>query len=681
MNQLLRIIESVPPLGWVVVGLLLLATVYFIVQSTRDAGTIQRAVDEFLKVVEAAGVCSPEERRLGRSLEVVDRMRAAARQMPPLPAGWWQSIDEAIAPYRHPRRPDGYFLTVSAADLLTEDVVIHSTYHGRLQAAVPGLLTSVGLLGTFLAILVGLAGLDPDPKTETVKGVSGLVASMSGKFATSVAALLLSACYVLFEHRRLNQLRDIRRKLVRRIDSALPRLTLTHVLLDVRAEGLKQTEALGNISSDMAMAFADKFQADLAPEMARQLSASVGERLGPALGTLTDTMGRIGDVVANLEREKQESVVGELRTLIESMEATLRTSLGAMGEEFRAALTGSTRDEFANVARALEGSAGVLQSMNEGFATMQGTLQGLIDESRRTTELQMAAGSERAESLNRLVEGLLVRLNESAAQNATQVQGVLAAAVGDLSSRVTALSEELVEKVGAATAASQAAAADTVRNATESSTRTAEEVAALVEELRSRVADFQQAGAALREAEAFVQRTLEQSGGSLRALHEAASKVDMLATALAGTATNVTRTQEAQLKAAEAARAQLVQLEQMARNHESLLAGYDQSLSNARELFTQLDDNLGATLDLIIDRVQQYNAGVSDNFERIMKEVNHTMPTMGNLLHTATDELREQVEDLGDVLQELRAALGVRAPEGNRLKAAGTGPASKGAGR
>jgi hypothetical protein len=681
MNQIAKIISSVPLLGWIVVGILVLAFVFFVFQSIRDARTIGRAVDEFLKVVDAGGACSPEERRSGRSLEVVDRMRAAAGRLSALPAAWWQSVDEAIAPYRHPRREDGYFLTAGAAELLTDDLVIFSTYHGRLQAAVPGLLTSVGLLGTFLAILVGLAGLEPDKATETVKGVSDLVASMSGKFATSVAALFLSACYVLFEHARLNELRASRRKLVGRIEGVLPRLTLTHVLLDVRADGLKQTEALGNISSDMAMAFADKFQADLAPEMARQLSTSVGERLGPALGTLTETMGRIGDAVGKLEREKQDSVVGELRTLISSMEETLRTSLGAMGEEFRAALTGSTRDEFANVAKALEGSAGVLQSMNEGFATMQGTLQGLIEESRRTTELQMAAGSERAESLNRLVEGLLVRLNESAAQNATQVQGMLAAAVGDLSSRVTSLSEDLVAKVGAATAASQAAAADTIRHATESSTRTAEEVAALVEELRSRVADFQQAGTALREAEAFVQRTLEQSGGSLRALHDAASKVDMLASALAGTATSVTRTQEAQLKAAEAARGQLVQLEQMARHHESLLEGYDHSLSSARDLFTQLDDKLGSTLDLIIDRVQQYNAGVDNNFRVIMQQVNTTMPAMGNLLHTATDELREQVEDLGDVLQELRAALGVRAPEGSRFDDPGTGRGGRASGR
>ena len=678
MNDITKIVNGIPDLGWVVVGFLLLLTAYFVWQSVRESRAIERAIEEFSKVVAAAGDCTPDERRLGRSLEAVDRMRSAAGKLPVLPAAWWQSISDALAPVRNPKREDGYFLTVAAAELLTDDAIILSTYHGRLQAAVPGLLTSVGLLGTFLAILVGLAGLTPNEATETVKGVSGLVASLSGKFATSVAALFLSALYVVYEHARLNGLRVRRRELVRRVEKTLPRLTLTHVLLDVRADGLKQTEALGNISSDMAMAFADRFQSDLAPEMARQLSSSVGERLDPSLAALTEAMNRIGEAVANLERDKQDSVVGELKTLIGSMEETLRSSLGAMGEEFKAALTGSTRDEFSNVAKALEGSAGVLQSMNQGFASMQGTLQGLIEEFRRTTELQMAAGSERAESLNRLVEGLLVRLNESASQNATQVQGVLASAVGDLSRRVTALSEELVEKVSAATAASQSAASDTVRQAAESSTRTAEEVAAIIEELRQRVRDFEQAGMALREAEAFVQRTLEQSGGSLQALNAAASNVEMLAAALAGTATNVTRTQEAQQKAAEAAASQLVSLEKMSTQHDDLLGRYDDALSHARELFTQLDDRLGGTLDLIIDRVQQYNASVEHNFRVIMEQVNGTMPTMGNLLHTATEELKEQIEELSDTLQELRTIVRKRDSDGDN--AGESGPNSRSAG-
>jgi hypothetical protein len=665
METFTRIVRSVPPLGWAVITVLVLVFVYSWWRASQQAGAIRNAVAAWRAALEATGPTSAEERRLGRSLASIDRLRERASSLDELAAGWWRHVDDAIAPYRSARRDDGYFLTALPGELLTEDRVVGAAYDGRMQASVPGLLTSIGLLGTFATILVGLSGLSPDPKTETVKGVSLLVSSLSGKFATSVVALGLSALYVaLIEHRILRSVRAARRALVAALADAIPTLSVSHVLLDMRSESLKQSESLGNISSDMATAFADKFERDLAPVMAQQLAGSVGAELGPALQTLTATMDRVGSAVAALERDKQESVTGELRGLVTSMETTLKSSLEAMGNEFRSALTGSARDEFTNVARALEGSAGVLQSMNDGFSTMQATLQSLIDESRRTTELQMAAGGARAEALNRLVESLLVRLNESASQNATHVQGVLAQVVSDLSGRVTALSDELVAKVGEATAASQAAAADTVRRAGETSIRTTEEVASIVAELRQRVQEFDRAATTLRDAQGFVQRTLEQNGAGLRAMQDAASKVEMLSATLAGAASAVSKTQEAQLRTAETARGQLAHLESMAQQHGELLRQYDGALRHAHDLFAQLDDKLGATLDTILDKVQQYNRGVEQNFQSIMEHVNGTMPTMGNLLHTATDELREQVEELTDVIAELRGAR--RAPAGAR---------------
>jgi hypothetical protein len=110
---------------------------FFVWQSIRESRAIERAIEEFSKVVDAARDCTPDERRVGRSLKGVDRMRAAAAKLPVLPAAWWQSINEALAPVRHPQREDGYLLTVGAAELLKDDTVILPTYHERLQAAVP----------------------------------------------------------------------------------------------------------------------------------------------------------------------------------------------------------------------------------------------------------------------------------------------------------------------------------------------------------------------------------------------------------------------------------------------------------------------------------------------------------------------------------------------------------------
>ena len=105
----------------------------------------------------------------------------------------------------------------------------------------------------------------------------------------------------------------------------------------------------------------------------------------------------------------------------------------------------------------------------------------------------------------------------------------------------------------------------------------------------------------------------------------------------------------------------------MTRQHDDILRQYDGALGHARDLFTQLDDRLGDTLDTILSKVQQYNTAVADNFQQVMQHVNGTMPTMGNLLYTATDGLREQVEDLTDVIEQLRIARPVTPPATPRV--------------
>src|SRR2546421_241 len=56
--------------------------------------------------------------------------------------------------------------------------------------AVPGVLTSLGLLGTFVALLIGLYGLQKN--LDGTWAIDPLVSNLSGKFVTSIVALALS---------------------------------------------------------------------------------------------------------------------------------------------------------------------------------------------------------------------------------------------------------------------------------------------------------------------------------------------------------------------------------------------------------------------------------------------------------------------------------------------------------
>jgi hypothetical protein len=361
-------------------------------------------------------------------------------------------------------------------------------------------------------------------------------------------------------------------------------------------------------------------------------------------------MSQVGDAVQRLEVNKQDSVVGEIRGLTESLERSLAASLSDMGAQFRDALRTSTNDEFAGLARALQDSAGVLGQMNTSFASMQASLGSLIEESRTTTSTQMAQGAARAEQLNHLVEGLLVRLNESANQQATQVQTVLTRVISDLADRVSTLSTDMATQVTQASAQSQAAAAESLRAAGDWSARSDRRLSELLAILEGKVADFDKAGAALVSAQRVLESTLGRSAEGLQAMQQAAAEVRTYSTGLAGLQSRLGDAQNAQAQVTVATRQAVEALGTMTQRHEELLSQYDSTFTHAQAVFGGLDERLRRVLETILEKVQQYNIGVEKNFQVIVGHMNTTMPQMGEVLAGAAMELRDQVDELTGVL-------------------------------
>jgi hypothetical protein len=634
-------------------GLLFLVTVYFAARAWYSAGRVRKAAEHLIKVLDVAKPATPDERRDGRHRDQIEAIEAAAAKLSALPSSWWERLDAALTPYGADPRNRGWFLGTSAGDILDEDVVIHRHYDGSFYGSVPGLLTSLGLLGTFVAILKGLGSLWLDG--EVIKGVPGLVSSLSGKFTTSVVALGLSAAFAVFEALAVQaRMREARERLLGRVHAILPRLTTARVLVDLQAESVKQSRALANISSDFVDKLAATFSEQVAPSFAAgissELAGKLSEELVPTLDRVAGTMSQVGDAVQRLEVNKQDSVVGEIRGLTESLERSLAASLSDMGAQFRDALRTSTNDEFAGLARALQDSAGVLGQMNTSFASMQASLGSLIEESRTTTSTQMAQGAARAEQLNHLVEGLLVRLNESANQQATQVQTVLTRVISDLADRVSTLSTDMATQVTQASAQSQAAAAESLRAAGDWSARSDRRLSELLAILEGKVADFDKAGAALVSAQRVLESTLGRSAEGLQAMQQAAAEVRTYSTGLAGLQSRLGDAQNAQAQVTVATRQAVEALGTMTQRHEELLSQYDTTFTHAQAVFGGLDERLRRVLEIILEKVQQYNIGVEKNFQVIVGHMNTTMPQMGEVLAGAAMELRDQVDELTGVL-------------------------------
>jgi hypothetical protein len=80
-------------------------------------------------------------------------------------------------------------------EYINEDTVIYKPGHAQLAELIPGLLTSLGILGTFLGLMEGLTGLDLTDATNTINSIPTLLGGMKFAFATSVAGITCSLVF------------------------------------------------------------------------------------------------------------------------------------------------------------------------------------------------------------------------------------------------------------------------------------------------------------------------------------------------------------------------------------------------------------------------------------------------------------------------------------------------------
>ena len=111
----------------------------------------------------------------------------------------WDAYNALILSRRSSSSEDQFWATESADHAFSEAVVIDTRLNRRFFQAVPGIVTGVGLMFTFLAILVAL--LDVRFIGNEVKGVDLLISGLSGKFVSSIAALVAATMYLLLDSR------------------------------------------------------------------------------------------------------------------------------------------------------------------------------------------------------------------------------------------------------------------------------------------------------------------------------------------------------------------------------------------------------------------------------------------------------------------------------------------------
>ena len=86
-------------------------------------------------------------------------------------------------------------LPTNVEDYINDDTVTHGPGNATLAELIPNLLTSLGILGTFMGLSRGLSSLNFADSTQLVEGIPVLLEGMRFAFGTSVAGI---SCSIVF---------------------------------------------------------------------------------------------------------------------------------------------------------------------------------------------------------------------------------------------------------------------------------------------------------------------------------------------------------------------------------------------------------------------------------------------------------------------------------------------------
>lgn len=258
----------------------------------------------------------PETRRDLDDLQVLDR---ALRAEPAL-ANEWLSYRKTLAVEQ-----SVWFLdpTVqsqrSATEFFSFEVLCASQLNIRFYRQLPSFLTGMGLLFTFIAILIGLSKLHANG--SQIEGIQGLINGLSGKFVTSIVGLACANAFTFLETSVWHSLEGKHRTCISLLDELFPRKAEDHHTQPSQLGRRAPDSSITPIGNDGTIQLAEGIQQRLNSAVAALTSAT------QTLTTLRSSQSsmKLDDLPGEIAHEVQRAVRTIMKPLLEAIQDLTRS--------------------------------------------------------------------------------------------------------------------------------------------------------------------------------------------------------------------------------------------------------------------------------------------------------------------------------------------------------------------
>ncbi|NLC32414.1 MAG: hypothetical protein GX781_03860 [Clostridiales bacterium] len=203
-------------------------------------------------------------------------------------------------------------LGCSVDDYINEDDIFDKYAHLQLAETIPGLLTSLGILGTFIGLMRGLGNLDITSADSTMQGISSMIAGMTFAYGTSIAGIAASLLFsILFRAAQGSAL------------SAMDDFTFSF------SELVMQRPIDDNVYQKAHLEDQEAFLSRSATELNRSLTDGVGHAIEQAFVPISQSMSNFITAQTQSQMEGLDNIVSHF---IAQMNSSLSGQLHQLGK-------------------------------------------------------------------------------------------------------------------------------------------------------------------------------------------------------------------------------------------------------------------------------------------------------------------------------------------------------------
>ena len=578
---------------------------------------------------------------------------------------------------------------------------------GGLWSGLAGTFTGIGILGTFIGLTIGLAGVDTSSTGALSSSISGLLGGMSTAFVTSIFGIVSAIVFGVWHSQNMKRFGDAVSRFTDALDQVFIRKSVEEILLEELAESRAQRAAMEQLSTDMAISICDHLP-DVLDQLAEKMDSAMKGNLDTMLAGLSERQDKQTEQLMQISSNTNSLVIGGFDQLGDVLKKGVGQGAEELGNSLKnlssdiASLAEGIRDILDRSTKASsEANQKTLDALNEAISKMNETMEGMANKQTEETDKNIQRMTALMEEMKTTMKDIFDEMAASAKEQRTEIGKIAKDSADQTKENLGAINASVKELMAGIGGQMQQMQSIIGKFAIDSADQTKENLGVInasVKELMAEIADqMQQMQSMMDTHEKHMQETLDQmrqavsssgnvvnaagktveaAGKTAKVFVEAADDVSMkLKTAAEPLQKAAEPLQQAAASLdsgvqvlAQSMTKQQADAKSVAESMQKISDDYIESslyvksaLEEARNSWTAYEDRFkGVSGELekafaqLDNGMQNYNRVTNEGLMEKLKKFDETISTAVDTLAGVTEEVNENIEDLTDAIKKMR---------------------------